>query len=366
MNADPKLRDRFERAAGSMDVDAAPWLDRVHVAATRRERSRRVQALAVAAVITVAILAVAWELRAGGSNRVVMGGTMTGQIAFLGSQGSADRTLFTFDLAGGNPVEVGEGPVLWAAWSPDGSRLATIIGQPGSSPRSSVVVSGPDGSDPVTVYGTADTGLVGPDVLNLSWAPDGARLAVAARAPGQGRTIVIVDARGRAEPTVLDGTWESVSWSPDGERLLAIGFPTGAPERFDIYTMRPDGSDLVQLTDDGVGEHNASWSPDGASIAFAEGGEYDQDVFVMEADGENVRRLTGWEGIDILPVWSPDGDWIAFASDREATDAQQERNRGMERMWSGLSMFVMRADGSDAFRVFDAGDGAALPTSWAP
>lgn len=366
MNADPQLRDRFERAAGSMDVDAASRLDRVRVAATRRDRSRRMQALAVAAAIAIAILAVAWQVREGGSTRVVLGGTTTGRIAFLGSQGSADRTLFTIDLAGGNPVEMGEETVLRASWSPDGSRLATIVEEPGSPTRYTVVVSDADGSDPVTVFETQDEGLVGPEVVNLSWAPNGDQIAVASRAAGIGRTIVIVDAIGGARPSVLDGIWQSVSWSPDGERLLAIGFPRGRPERFDLYTMRPDGSDLVQLTDDESGEHDASWSPDGTSIVFAEGGEYDQDVYVMDADGENVRRLTGWEGIDMLPVWSPDGDWIAFASDREATDAQQERNRGMERMWSGLSMFVMRADGSDAFRVFDAGDGAALPTSWAP
>ena len=74
------------------------------------------------------------------------------------------------------------------------------------------------------------------------------------------RTILIIDADGGGDPVALEGHWESVSWSPDGQRLLVLGFPADE-EQFDLYTVRRDGSDLQQLTDDEAGEHEPSWSP---------------------------------------------------------------------------------------------------------
>jgi Tol biopolymer transport system component len=156
----------------------------------------------------------------------------------------------------------------------------------------------------------------------------------------------------------------SVAWSPDGERLLMTGF-SGDSGRFDLYTARPDGSDLQQLTDDHAAEHEPSWSRDGSQIVFATGEtDLSQDVYVMNADGSDVRRLTDREGLDMFPVWSPDGRWIAFASDRDATSAQQESNGSGDVIFSGLSLYVMRPDGSDVTRVLESD--AALPVSWAP
>jgi Tol biopolymer transport system component len=128
--------------------------------------------------------------------------------------------------------------------------------------------------------------------------------------------------------------------------------------------VAPLTAGLVQLTDDAATEHEPSWSPDGAEIAFATGeSEVSQDVYVMNADGSDVGKLTNWEGLDLLPVWSPDGRWIAFASVRDATPAQQASNRPGDEMFAGLSLYVMRADGSNVVMVL-ASD-AALPVSWA-
>jgi Tol biopolymer transport system component len=357
VSADPQLRERLERAARFVTVDPEQQLDRIHVTAGRRERGRRLRALAVAAVIGAIAVVLAWRILPVDRGVTPLGDAPTGRIALL-----RDDDLFALDVASGEVVEIphATGTVLWAQWSPDGSRLAYILEEPG--PRYAVVIADASGADPVPLVEEEYTGAVGPDLIDLSWSPDGSRIAYSGRTVEDGvarRTILIVDADGSGEPEVLDGLWTDVSWSPDGERLVTVGFPD-ASGRFDVYTMRPDGSDLVRLTDSEAGEHEPSWSPDGARIVFATGGDYDQDVFVMDADGSNVRRLTGWEGPDILPVWSPDGLWIAFASDRDATPAQQERNRSGEEIFTGLSLYAMRADGSGLTRL--SGDG--LPVSW--
>jgi Tol biopolymer transport system component len=367
MSSDPQLRERLERAATFVQVDADRRLERIHVAATRRGRAQRTRALAVAAAIGLVAVILVWQLRLlERPDITATGGLPTGRIAHLGAQGD-HRGLFDLDIATGDTVPLTDAAesVLWAAWSPDGARIAYILEGPG--PRYAVVVSEADGSRPVTIVEEDATGAVGPDLIDVSWSPDGSRIAYSGRTVEDGvarRTIIIVNADGSGAPMVLDGLWTSVSWSPDGGRLVVEGFPhEGHEGQFDLYAIAPDGSDPVQLTDDERGEHEPSWSPDGSRIVFAAGESYvSQDVYVMNADGSDVRRLTDREGLDFVPVWSPDGRWIAFASDRDATPAQQESNRSGDEIFTGLSLYIMEPDGSNVTMVL-ASD-AALPVSW--
>lgn len=354
MNRDPQLTERFERTAASMRFDPARSLDTVRRVAEGRERSRRIQAFAVAAAIIVSALVIVWRLAPSDGGSVPMGATLGGRIAYFGSEG-----LGQLDVATGEASALLEGSITGAAWSPDGSKLAATLEGPG--PVSRVVVAEPDGADPVTIYEMPDGDLPGPDIIGVAWSPDGERLALASRAVAHGRTIVIVDADGGGVPTVLDGHWEGVSWSPDGTRLVVSGFPQLDGGRFDLYTMAPDGSDRVQLTDDDVIERQPSWSPDGSTILFAKGDVYEQDVFVMASDGSDVRRLTDHDGLDLSPVWSPEGAWIAFASDRDLSPEDQAANRSGEVRFR-TSIFVMSPDGSDVRRV--TGEGAYFPVSW--
>jgi Tol biopolymer transport system component len=373
MNADPQLRDRLEHAARHVTVDVHRRLDRVHGSVARQARGRKVRAIAVAAAAAAVIAVVAWQLRPFGDDAVRTGGAISGgRIACLGSNGDA-RGLFQLDVdtAAVSQLTDGTAGVLAAQWSPDGSRLAYVIEE--SSPRSeepgpryAIVIANADGSDPETIVDEADTGAAGPDIIDVTWSPDGSRIAYSGRVVVDGvarRTILIVNADGSGGTTAIDGLWTSVDWSPDGERLLVEGFPgEGHEGQFDLYTISPDGSDLAQLTEDAAGEW-ASWSPDGTRIAFTSGDDdYHLDVFVMDADGSNRLRVTDWEGFDQSPAWSPDGAWIAFTSDRDATTEQQASNRSGEALFTGISLYAMHPDGTGVMRLLETE--SAVPVDW--
>jgi Tol biopolymer transport system component len=356
MNGDPQLKARFDRTADRMAFDTPAALEQVRRTAVRRDRGRRIQALALAAAIVAVALVVVWRLGPSDRGFAPMGAGPGGTIAFLGEDGLSRLDLTTHEVS---PLSSAAGSVTSAAWSPDGTRLAIALEGPDRVAR--VVVTERDGTDPITVFEAPDGDLPGPDLIGVAWSPDGSRLALAARAVAHGRTIVIVDIAGDAEPTVLDGHWESVSWSPDGSRLVASGFPQLEGGTFDLYAMAPDGSAVTQLTDDDAVEHQPSWSPDGSAIVFASGEPLDQDVVVIDADGTDRRNLTDRAGVDLAPVWSPDGRWIAFATDRDASAEVREANRSGETRFR-TAIHVMRPDGSDERRVTEVG--VMLPVAW--
>jgi Tol biopolymer transport system component len=89
-------------------------------------------------------------------------------------------------------------------------------------------------------------------------------------------------------------------------------------ERFDgthfqIYTINPNGTNLTQLTNDGLDHFDAKWSPDGTKIAFASGVPIESsEIYMINADGTGRTQLTGSGGSSWSPTWSPDGTKIAF------------------------------------------------------
>jgi TolB protein len=100
----------------------------------------------------------------------------------------------------------------------------------------------------------------------------------------------------------------------------------------DLFTARPDGTDLVRITDAAGYDAECSFSPDGRSILFVSDRDGDPDIYRCDADGTNVRQLTNQPGYDGGPFFSPDGTWIAYRTDRLEKDL--------------LQIHVMRADGS--------------------
>lgn len=106
----------------------------------------------------------------------------------------------------------------------------------------------------------------------------------------------------------------SPTWSPDCSRIAFVSDRGGNPQ---IYTMNADGSNVSRLTVVGNYNTNPVWSKRN-QIAFSARDEYKGlDIFVINADGSDLTRITQQQGKNDKPAWSPDGRYLAFSSTRD-------------------------------------------------
>ncbi len=114
--------------------------------------------------------------------------------------------------------------------------------------------------------------------------------------------------------TTAAGNNTDPAWAPDGS-LLA--FQSDRAGNWDIFTIRPEGSDEQQRTHSPADETDPAWSPRGNALAYLSNRNGDHDLYLLDLNSGRERPLTTGTGDDLLPAWSPDGRWLAFQSNRD-------------------------------------------------
>ena len=100
----------------------------------------------------------------------------------------------------------------------------------------------------------------------------------------------------------------SPDWSPDGQRIVFNTYPNGSfqdtTKAQNLYTIRPDGTGLTQVTEFGDNDARAiepTWTPDGKRIIFvhvsrnADNPQGDRRIAFVDPDGSNLSVLE-WFG----------------------------------------------------------------------
>ncbi len=106
----------------------------------------------------------------------------------------------------------------------------------------------------------------------------------------------------------------SASWSPNGAQLAYVSFESRKP----VVYVHEVSTGRRRLLANFRGSNSApAWSPDGKTLAITLSRDGNSQIYVMESSGgTEPRRLTQSGGIDTEPVYSPDGKAIYFVSDR--------------------------------------------------
>jgi Tol biopolymer transport system component len=126
---------------------------------------------------------------------------------------------------------------------------------------------------------------------------------------------------------------------------------------YDIFTARPDGSDLQRLTDHPGYDAEGTLSPDGKWIVYTSLDGGDLDLYKMHPDGSGRTRLTTEPGYDGGAFFSRDGKWICWRrgtlrDSAEIATYRELLGRNLVRP-TKMDLWVMRADGSDKRQVTD-------------
>lgn len=250
-----------------------------------------------------------------------------GEIAFI-ARDAAGLSLFRIAEAAEAEltVVVLPGEPVDFVWSPDGLSMGYIVKE--SNGEFGLYVSALDAATPTLlassprqpslgswspdlesfVYGLDETGddlgifKKNPGGVNLIqltidadfsplWSPDGDKIAFGSMRTGNLRQIFVMKSDGSESVNVSgdEGDNTDFSWSPDSRRLVFVSDRTGNSE---IFTVRANGEDLVQLTSNSAAEAEPRWSDDGSQILFFSDASGEGDIFTMNADGSNQRRIS--------------------------------------------------------------------------
>jgi TolB protein len=129
--------------------------------------------------------------------------------------------------------------------------------------------------------------------------------------------------------TDLDDDCRQPNWSPSGNYIL---FQKYEHKQWDIWIMKPDGSELRKVTTGDGDKTDASFTNDGQFIIYSSDATLEfANIYKISVDGGSPERLTNYEGYDGAPSISADGNMLAFESYGGDPDDSK-----------GTSLFILR------------------------
>ena len=231
----------------------------------------------------------------GVNGRGAVGSAAGQQVAYLGSDN--EIYLLALDNGRSKPVTTGGEAKRSLSWSPDGSQLASLVGE-GEHSRIGLYTVATGVTRELPGTGTAG-------VSAFAWGPDGGVLAFDLW-QGVERRVYRINADGSGlQPLTHTDSW-SPSWSADG-RTLVVSSAQGL--------QRLDSQGRTVTTISNVVGEEASWSADGKWLAYLtrEGARGEQTLWLLEVASGQAEAVAS-ESVSYR--WSPTGALLGYVTGR--------------------------------------------------
>jgi len=258
------------------------------------------------------------------------------------------------------------------AISPQGDKIAFITNSRGYFDV--VVISSIDGRKLKTlIRGEDNPDFEELNILNpnLTWSPDGAKVALSTKTKGRD-DIAIIDYNTKKIEKIKFPSIDaigSVSWSPDGSK---IAFDGNIGPFQDIFVYDILSKQLTNITKDIFSDSEPAWSADSRSVFFVsdrgeslrlgetttsyslfkENGIYQTDIYQVTIGNSLATQITNtplWN--EFQPVTTQTGK-LVFISDENGIQNLKELNLRtrttipLSDLQSGISQISISADGS--------------------
>jgi Tol biopolymer transport system component len=253
---------------------------------------------------TTPVASVSWSPR----------GTWLAVNACLQGIGPCDSSSFLIMTSGGGVVGSVPG---YPVWSPDERRIAIEV--------DGTLLVGTDANDLVRV---------GADITQISWAPDGSRIAFLR--DGDAWTMKADGTEARNVSRFEFGGATAVSWAPDGRTIL-VQQPAGS-----AWLYRPDGTVVARVSQPWA-ISQVDWAPDGSRVALT-GRDFTGESYTYLVDRGGTTAILLADSVFV--TWSPDARYLAISGGEQ----------------SGGHIDVAAADGSGRTKMVDMA--SDLPVTW--
>ena len=263
-----------------------------------------------------------------------------------GEEPAVESTIVVYDTETGEARDVLSAQALYEApnWMPDGDHLLFNAG--GHLYRVPVA-----GGEPEQVH------VEGLDRLNNDHgiSPDGTRLVVS---NGDGHIYTLPIEGGTPEQVTRHTPSYWHGWSPDGETLAYIA--RRDDEQFDIYLIPTEGGEERTLAAHPAHEDGADYTPDGQWVYFNSDRAGNFDIWRVRPDGSDLEQITSDAYEDWFPHPSPDGEHIVFLSYEPGTEGHPR--------YQDVRLRLMNLDGTDVQEIVElfGGQGTINVPSWSP
>jgi Tol biopolymer transport system component len=234
---------------------------------------------------------------------------------------------------------------VFPRFSRDGKLAISDIKNLATVATASISVMNADGSDKKVVFADKSGAAFVP-----TWSPDGQWIAFGfggffnARETIPAKLMMVRSDGSQESKDLTKGLPNSgfPTWSPDGKQIIYRVWGDGD---YGLRVLNLEGGSTRTLTTEL--DNFPAYSPSGDLITFTRrsGKTLDYDIFTMRPDGTGIKQLTTTPGNDSHSSWSPDGKYILWSSGRYGFKDEAPLYDNSFQPFAQI--FIMKADGSE-------------------